>query len=458
VQQPVRESLDWLSRAGYLFVDMAPVRRNAVVPGGTTADSSVFAAMNITITPTTTEGVERRLQVSVPAADVRAAEDQAARKYAKQARLPGFRPGKAPAAMVRKRFGPAIRQEAVEKIVQDAWTQAMDQEKLEPASQPHVHDLKFDDGDALSFELHLEVRPAIELSRTSGFTVTRPSTTITDDLVTQQLEQLRDQKAAWAPVDERPQPGDQVTVLLATSEADGSMPEGREYRIVLGTGQAIEGVEEVIMSTNPGETVERQVRWPDDFPDEEQRGKTKTVRVELRDVKRKTMPALDDAFAREVGDFDSLAALDTAIRDDLAKYLEREADASVRQQLIEQLVEANKFDVPRAWVTRMAQAYVDGYQVPEEDQARFLEQMAPVAEQQVRRDLIIEAIAENEKLAASEAELDERVAALAEERGVEPGQLYASLQKSGRLTELERGLTEDRVFNWLIEQNTIQQA
>jgi trigger factor len=414
--------------------------------------------MTITITPTSTEGVDRRLQVSIPAEDVRAAEEAAARKYASSVRLPGFRPGKAPAAMVRKRFAPAIRQEAVEKLVQDAWTQAMDQEKLDPASQPHVHDLKFDESDALSFELHLEVRPVIELASTSGFTVTRPSTEVTDELVNQQLEELRDQKASWTPVEEKPMPGDMVTVVLSTSDADGNMPEGREYRIVLGTGQAIEGVEEVIMGTEPGQTTEQSVRWPDDFPDEEQRGQTKTVRVELREVKRKTMPAVDDAFAREVGDFDSVSALDAAMREDLAKYLEREADAAVRQQLIEHVVQANQFDIPRAWVMQVAQAYVEGYQVPEEDRPRFLEQIAPVAEQQVRRDLIIDTLAEREGLKATEADVDDRVAAMAEERGVEPGQLYASLQKAGRLSELERGITEDRVFTWLIEQNTIEQA
>lgn len=414
--------------------------------------------MNITITPTKTEGVERRLQVSVPAEDVRAAEDQAARRYASQVRLPGFRPGKAPAAMVRKRFAPAIRQEALEKLVQQAWTLAMEQEKLEPASQPHVHDLKFDESDALSFELHLEVRPTIEITRTDGFTLTRPSTEVTEELVSQQLEQLRDQKASWSPVDEKPVPGDMVTVVLSTAEADGTMPEGREYRLVLGTGQAIEGVEEVIMSARPGETVEQTVRWPDDFPDEAQRGQSKLVRVTLNDVKRKTMPALDDAFAREVGDFDSLDALKTAVREDLAKYLEREADAAVRQQLMEQLLEANRFDVPSAWVMQVASAYVEAYRVPEEDRERFLKEVAPIAEQQVRRDVVIETLAEREGLKATEADVDDRIAKMAEERGVEPGQLYASLQKAGRLTEIERGITEERVFGWLLERNTIQQG
>ncbi len=414
--------------------------------------------MNITITSTKAEGVDRRLQISVPAADVKAAEEKAARKYAAQVRLPGFRPGKAPASMVRKKFAPAIRQEAVEALVQDAWKQVLDQEKLEPASQPHIHDLKFEDDDAMSFELHVEVQPTIELPTTTGFTAQRPSTEITDELVTEQMERLRDERASWSPVEEQPAPADMVTVLLATSEEDGSMPEGREYRIVLGTGQAIEGVEEVIMAATPGETVERSVKWPDDFPDETQRGVAKTVRVELKDVKRKIVPALDDAFAREMGDFDSIDALTNTVRTDLARHLEQEAEQSVRQQLLEQVIAANEFPVPPSWVSRLIDAYVEAYKIPEEDRPRFVDEFRPVAEQQVRRDLVVETLAEREGLKATEADLDDRIATMAEERKLEPGQLYSTLQKAGRLTELERSLTEDKVFKYLIEQNTVQQA
>ncbi len=414
--------------------------------------------MNITITSTKTEGVDRRLQISVPAADVKAAEDRAAQKYATQVRMPGFRPGKAPAAMVRKKFAPAIRQEAVETLVQDAWKQVLEQEKLEPASQPHIHDLKFADDDAMSFELHVEVQPTIELPTTSGFTVQRPATEITDELVTEQLERLRDERASWTPIEDQPAPADMVTVLLATSEDDGSMPEGREYRIVLGTGQAIEGVEEVIMSARPGETAERSVKWPDDFPDESQRGVAKTVRVELKDVKRKVVPALDDAFAREMGDFDSLEALTATVRTDLGRHLEQESEQAVRQQLLEQVLAANSFEVPPSWVGRLIDAYVEAYKIPPEDRPRFVEEFRPVAEQQVRRDLVLETLAEREGLKATEADLDDRIATMAEERKIEPGQLYATLQKAGRLTELERGITEEKVFNYLIEQNTVQQA
>jgi len=411
--------------------------------------------MDIQITPMKSEGVERHLQVSVPVTAVQAAEEREARRYASQVRLPGFRPGKAPATMVRKRFGGAIRQAALETLVQDAYKEVLEREKLELAGQPHIHDLHFDEGKPLTFTLHVEVRPKLELARTSGFQLTRPPEAVTDEMVDEQLEALREQRAAWAPTDDRPMPGDTVTVLLSTAEEGGDLPEGQEYRLVLGSGQAIPGIEEIIMETAPGSSVERPVRWPDDFPDEAQRGKTKRVRVELTDVKRKTLPDLDDALAREVGDFDSLDALRAAVRADLEQHVKREAESAVRQQLVDQIIEANPFDVPRSWVDRMAVAYAEAYQVPEAEREKFAEEFRPVAERQVRRDMIVDAIAEREGLTASEADVDEKVAEAAQARDMNPGQLYASLQKAGRLQEIERGITEEKVFTYLTEQNTV---
>ena len=412
--------------------------------------------MDIQITTKKSEGVERLLEVSVPLDAVNAAEEQSARRYAASVRLPGFRPGKAPPAMVRKRFKDAIRQQVLETLVQDAFKEVMEREKLDVAAQPHVHDVKFEEGQPLTFELHLEVRPKLELSRTEGFRVTRTESAVTDDSVTQQLDTLRDQRATWVPLEERPIEGDMVKVLLATPEtAGGEMPEGNPYPLVLGEGQAIPGVEELIMELTPGETKERVVKWPEDFPDESQRGQTKNVRVTLQEVKRKSSPALDDAFAREVGDFDSLAALTDAVRSDLTEQSTREADALVRQQLLDEIAQANPFDVPPSWVNRTIDAYMQAYKIPDEQRQQFAGEFAAVAERQVRRDMLIDAIAEQNSLAATEKDVDERVEKVAEQRGADPSQVYQSLQKAGRLPEIERSITEEKVFEWLMARNEI---
>jgi trigger factor len=413
--------------------------------------------MDIQITATKSEGAERRLQIAVAATRVVEARTKAASRVAKQVRVPGFRPGKAPVAMVRKQYGAAIDQEAVEALLREAFELVVTEQQLELVTQPHAHDVKFGEDQSLSFELHCEVRPQLTLEKLEGFRVMRPTDVVTDEQVQEQIERLRDQRATWTPAEGRANEGDLVTVTLATEE-DGTIPEGREYRLVMGAGQVIPAIEEIVMTMNPGETVERSVTWPEDFPDEAQRGKTRQVRVALTEVKRKSLPALDDAFAREMGDFDSLAAFETVVREDMAAAAVRDADAAARTQLLDEIVQANPFDLPPSWVKQMIRAYAEAYRIPEAELVKFGDEIRGMAERQVRRDLIIDTIAEREGLVATEKDVDDKVAELAEKRGTEPGPLYASLQKAGRLRELERSITEERVFTWLLGKNTIEQA
>jgi trigger factor len=411
--------------------------------------------MKIEFTPRASEGVERHIQVSVPVEAVKDAEDKAAKRYASTVRLPGFRPGKAPATVVRQKFGEAIRQEALESIVREAYQEFVEKESIKVAAQPHVHDLKFEEGKPLTFELHLEVRPTVNLARTHGFKIEKPAVVITEEQLNQQLEQIRDEKATWTPVEEKGKPGDMVNVQIATAPAGGEIGEAKSYPVVLGAGHAIAEVEELIMEAAPGQTIERPVKWPDDFPDETQRGQTKTVRVTVNEVKRKAVPPMDDAFAREVGDFESLDALKKAVRGDLERHAGHEVEAGVRQQLIDQIISANAFDVPKSWVQQFVENYAEAYRVPADQREQFAGEFRTMAERQIRRDLVIETIAENEGLTASEKDLDDRIAEEAEKRGANPGQIYAQLEKSGRLKEMERSITEDKVFKWLLDRNDV---
>lgn len=412
--------------------------------------------MNLTIESKKAEGAERLLQVTIPAETVNEAKQKAAKKIASQVTVPGFRPGKAPTGMVMKRFGEAIRSEVIEALVQDAYKEVIERENLKVAAQPHIHDLKFEEGSPVTFDLHIEVRPDVNLARVEGFKVARTQRAVTDEDVREQIEQIREQRASWTPLEEKPMEGDMVTVLLATADESGDVPEGKEYRLVLGGGQAIPGIEEVVMELTPGNTIERAVKWPDDFPDEAQRSKTKAVRVTLNDVKRKSLPEPDDAFAREVGDFESFDAFKSTVRQDMEESAQREADADVRQKLLDEIIGANPFEIPPSWVAQLVHGYADAYKIPEEEHERFAQQFRPTAERQVRRDLVIDTISENNALKATEGDIDDKVSELAAKRGVDPGKLYASLQKAQRIGELERGITEDKVFAWLFEKNTIE--
>jgi trigger factor len=415
--------------------------------------------MDIQITEQERTGAVRHLAVTVPTEAVQALEDRTARRYVSQARLPGFRPGKAPAAMVRKRFAQEIRQDALQQLVQEAYKTALEREQFDVVAEPHIHDLKFETGQPVTFTLHLEVRPEVTLTKVEGFDVVGPSAEVTEAMVQQQLETLRDQKATWAPVEEKPQPGDQVSVELAVAEADGTMQPPQQFPpFVVGQGNAIPAVEALILDAAPGETVEREITYPEDFPDESLRGAARQARLTVREVKRKSAPSLDDAFAREVGDFDSLEALTTTVRADLAASQTREADAETRAKLLDAIIDANPFDVPPTWVRQLIQSYANAYQVPEQDLPRFAQQFAPLAERQVRRDLVVDTIAKREALAATEGDVDAEVESLARQRNLEPGAVYAALQKANRLGEIEHGVTERKVFEWLTARNTVRAA
>jgi len=412
---------------------------------------------DIQITKTHAEPGETSLAVSVPPESVRAAEERATRAYQQRARLPGFRQGKAPAAVVRKKFAEDIRQQALQELVQESWRAAVEQEKLKPIADPHIHNLKWEEGSPVTFELHVEVKPELKLDRLGGFRLTRTMPAVTEAQVDAQLNELRGQRAPWTPVtDEKPKPKDLVHVTIATREGS-EIKDPQPYQLVLGEGRAIPEVEERIMSLLPGEMADAIVRFPDDFAEEAKRGQTRNVRITLHEVKRQQLAELDDAFAREVGDFESLAALRQAVTEDLRKEAERESDAKLRAELIEQIVSANGVTAPRPLVERALYMYAQAYGVPEERWPQFAEEFRPVAEAQVRRDLVLDHVMDAQGLRATEAELDQRIQELAERRGMPPAQVYASLEKAKRLRDVERSITEEKVFTYLLSQSTVEQ-
>jgi trigger factor len=413
---------------------------------------------DILVKKTRAEPGEASLEVSIPPESVKAAEDRATKVYQQRARLPGFRQGKVPAAVVRKKFAEDIRQETLRELVQESWRVAQKQEELKPIADPHIHNLKWEDGAPVTFEFHVELKPDLKLQRLGGFRLTRTVPAVSTAQVDAQLTTMREQRAPWTPVTgEKPKPKDLVDVIIATRE-NGEIKDPQPYQLVLGEGRAIPDVEERIMNLTPGESVDATVRFPDDFAEEAKRGQTRDIQLTLREVKRQELAALDDAFAREMGDFESLDGLRTAVTTDLGKEAERDADAKVRSELIEQIVQANNVVAPRPLVERVLGMYAQAYEIPEERWPQFAEEFRAIAESQVRRDLVLDYVVESQNLRATEAELDERIQQLAEKRGMPAAQLYASLEKAKRLRDVARSITEEKVFAYLLSQSTVEQT
>jgi trigger factor len=412
----------------------------------------------ITVQKTAEDSASKSLHVTVPVDRIREAEARALKYYAKRARVPGFRPGKAPDTVVRKRFGDAIRQTVLEEVIRESWETAKTNESLKPITDPAIRNLKFEEGSPIEFELHVEVRPDLKLGRIGGFRLERRVAPVADTAVAEQLARIQEQKATWIPLEGvKPAPGHMVRVEVAPIE-NGVASPAQPHDLVLGDNQAIPELEERIMSLLPGQTSETEVKFPDDHPEESRRGQTRQVRIALHEVKRQELPPLDDALAREAGEFENLDALRAAIRQDLEREAAREADANLRQQLLGQIVEANRVEAPHSLVHRLLHGYAEMYKVPEDQVPGFEEQFHAIAENQVRRDLVLDAIAEAQNLRATESDLDERINSMAAARGAPAAQLYASLQKANRLPELERAITEEKVFDFLLTQSTIEEV
>lgn len=412
----------------------------------------------IEITKTASEPGATSLAVTVPVDRVREAEFRATRAYQARARLPGFRKGKAPEAIIRKQFAADIREQALRDLIQASWSRALEQEPMKPIADPHIHDLKWEEGAAVTFTIHVEVKPDITLTRLGGFTVKRTVAPVTDLQVQEQLDTLREQRAPWTPIPEgQPSLKDLVHVTIAQREGEEAK-DPQPHHLVLGEGRAIPEVEEKILGMSAGQSLDATVRFPDDFPEEAKRGQTRDIRLTLHEVKRQTLPVLDDAFAREIGDFDSLDALRKAVREDLEREAGREADAHVRAELVAQIVAANNVTAPRPLVERVILTYAQAYGIGEDKLPQFGAEFRPLAEQQVQRDLVLDWVVEHHELRATSDEVSQRLGELAARRNVPVAELKASLEKHQRLREVERGLTEEKVFAFLSSQSTVESA
>jgi trigger factor len=414
-----------------------------------------------------TESWARRLSITVPAPRVARTRGAVASQIAQGARLPGFRKGKLPQRVIEQRFGPSIHQETLDRLIQEAYREALALEGLTPISQGQVGNVKYDEGTDLEFEVEFEVQPQVRLEQTSGFTVARPTNEITDEDVESVLERLRDERGEWEPIEgSKPDYGDQVEVEITALEekAEEEKEEPHTYRFVIGEGQAIPAIEEAILTLEVDAADEFDVAFPDDFPDEERRGETRRLRIHLVSAQRKKRPELDEELARAVGDFESVDALRSRVREDLLADVEQRATAEVRRQLVEQILEANPFEVPGSMVDRYLDYMTGGGQAerekersPEEEErvAKIRESLRPQAEWGLKRMMVVEQIAEQEGLSATQDEIDGKVEELATRHGRTPSEVWIQLEKSGQLEVLEREITEDKVFAHLLEQNTV---
>ncbi|MSR35130.1 MAG: trigger factor [Gemmatimonadetes bacterium] len=386
--------------------------------------------------------------------------EQIMKQLAGRLHMPGFRKGKVPAAVVEKQYGPTLQKETLDRVIGEAYRTALAEHALQPISDGEVEKVDWKPEADLTFEISFDVRPHIELARLSGFKVERPRPHVADADVDRVIERLRDQSATWRPIDDgqTPMEGELVSVRMTRLDESGE-PEGeaQSYQIVLGEGDAIPDVEAAILEVAPGQTRDFTVHFPMDFHNEERRGEEQRLRIAVVDRRTKELPALDEVFARSVGEFDTVDALRTRARTDLEKESRAHAEAVVAGRLLDAVLDANPFDVPRSMVTRYVDSVLgDTSKADPGAVERARAQLQDEAELAVKRLIVVERVADAHDLRATRDEVEERVAQLAQASGITTAQARGQLQKSGRLDALAREITERKVLDLLTSQSEIR--
>lgn len=401
----------------------------------------------------------RKLVITVSAGRVRSERNKVIRRISKQVRRPGFRKGKAPASYVEKRYGGDIDRQTREQLIEKTFREALRAEELEPINAPKIGNVSYEPDSDFTFEIAFDIKPEIRPQRLGGFRLTRPDVRVADAEVDEELEALRRQHALWTPVERPPSAGDTVSVEITPLEddaADESSRNSRPYRFVLGQGQAIPDVEAAIKTLNPAESGEFTVSFPGNFQDTEQRGKSQRLHIELEEVMEPELPVLDDEFARSVGEFESLSELREAVTEDRLQHKKREAEFHLEHQLVDQLIEANPFEIPESMVERG----LSSMRIPPGGDAEALErarrETRPAVVREIKRSLILRRVAEEQGLASTAQEVGERLKELAQQAGRPVKELRALLSKSGDLRDIEWRITEEKVLRYLKEQSQIE--
>jgi trigger factor len=410
------------------------------------------------------EGCKHRLEFTVPASEVAAETERAAQKVAAQVRLPGFRPGKAPLTVVKQKFAQDIRQEVVEALIPKYLRQRFQEENLNVVSQPNITDLHFHGNEDLHFKAEFEVAPDIDLGEYRGIEAKYEEPAAADDEIDKRIEALRDQKAEF--VNEEPRPivdGDFAVVSLETIEGvEGEPIKNDEMVLHVGDADTMPEFTENLRGMQPGESKEFPVTYPEDYGQPRLAGKTVKFQLELKMVRRKELPALDDEFAQSLGDFKTVDELKAEVKKAILREKEYSAQEKAKSEIIEKLVDAHTFPVPEVYVERQIEINVENYlrslamqgidpRQVKLDWEKIRESQKDRAVRDVKATLLLDRIAEREAIAAMNDDVDKEVQRIARQEREPVAATRMKLEKDGALGRIATRIRTEKTLNFLFE-------
>jgi trigger factor len=404
---------------------------------------------------------KRNLAVEVPMEEVDEEIGKTAREHARNAKVPGFRPGKVPLSIIRQRYGDELRQDSIQKIIERIWKDAIAEHNLHPLAQPEIKDLENKPGKPLKFTMSFEVLPALEVKDYKGVTVTLPPSEVTDESVNQAIESLREQHAQFIPLDG----GEARDGLYLTLTVDGQFEEDSkpmhedDVTLIVGHPQTNVEFSNNLRGARTGETRTFEVSYPEDYHRKGFAGKKVRYTVLVKDIKEKQLAELNDDFAKDVGS-ENLDALRMKVRDELVTQAKQNAEKKAREALLDSIVERQKIEVPECLVQDELEAHARriasnlAYQGIDLNQTsidwkKLLDGERPHAEQSVRRAIFLDAIARQEGIEVTEDEIESGLQKLAEGTSKSAAALRAQFEKEERLPSFRQHLIENKALDFI---------
>lgn len=406
--------------------------------------------MNVTVERVENEAT---LKITAPAAEVNAGYKKAVQKIADQANIPGFRKGKAPRAIIEMHYGKeAVKQEAFEIVANKAYSEALDQEKLIPVSDPKVEESTFEEGKDMELTIKVTLKPEPELGEYKGLHVEKKEVEVTDEQVDAQIKDMmgRDAKMVVAEEGAVIEKGDFAIIDFAGT-VDGepfSGGEGKGYPLEVGSNSFIPGFEDQLVGLSKGDSTDVEVTFPEDYFVKDLAGKEAIFKVNIQDVKRKELPELNDEYVASKTEFKTVEDLRANYKERMQKAAEANAKAEYEHELIDLAVANAKFSVPEIMIEDKISQMVEEMKMSLEsrkmsldmymqytglDMAKIRENQRPVAEENVKTDLVLDAIAKAEDIQVDMADVDAEIAAISAQHGAAPEEVKKIIKGNGTM-------------------------
>jgi trigger factor len=404
----------------------------------------------------------RELELEIPAETVQKAVERVAKDFARVARVPGFRPGKAPITLIRRKYAADIKSEVLQSLVPEQIERAVSEKNMVPVTQPQVDQVDFSEAGPVKFRASFEVLPEFELGQYKDLEVEIDDVQIVDADVDKAMQELRDRAATFVPIEGRPiADGDYAQLKLKGIPAEGGEPlEAESVLCHVGAEETMDAFNQNLRGANIGEHKNFDVTYPADYPDPKLQGKTYSYAVEILGIKEKKSPELNDEFAKDVSDVQTVDELRTKVRENMIAARDHQQNQQTRDKLLAEIVKAHDFPVPQALVERqmdtrlertvrsLASQGVDPRAVNVDWDALRSRQQEHAVED-VKAELLLDRIATAENIDASDEDLEKEMEGIAQRSGESATAVRANLTRQGALDRMKSKIRSEKTLDWL---------